>query len=270
MFVSEISNSSQILDLCEDIKRFQEQVESATEDPQENMTDAGKRPEHSSLDQVDPLGSLMESFNLSDSDSSTDSGDAEEHVEDLKRYVDCLMDLAPTLEHPAKDPTHNDRQQTVSHANDIPAESRPFFDEIIARYPSIDETFARRLAEANWNRRERLRRKIISAKLERPQMVEDREQGKEERTEHLAMSDRSAVSFWNTSNATSRSIFTTSGVKGRAPSVTSFATSFEGEDSNNFRRRIPQFPQDKKFGDSFTCIVCGDTLGDIDSPARWK
>jgi transcription initiation factor IIE alpha subunit len=269
--VPEISNSSQILDLCEDMKRFQEQVESATAEPQENMTDVEKRAEQSSLNEVDTVGSLMESFNLSDSGSSADSYDAEEHIEDLKRYVDCLMNLAPTLEHPAKDVIHNDRQNTFSNANDIPAEARPFFDEIVARYPSVDEKFARRLAKANWNRRERLRRKIISLRLEQPQIVEDEKQGKEEGTEHLAMSERSTFSSWATSNATSRSsMTTTSGLKGRAPSVTSFATSFDDEDSNSFRRRIPQFPQDKQFGDTFTCIVCGDTLGDIDSPARWK
>jgi rubrerythrin len=253
------------------MKRLQEQVESATAEPQENMTDMENRPEQSSPNEVDTVGSLMESFNLSDSDSSTDSCDAEEHIEDLKSYVDCLMDLAPTLEHPAKDVIHNDRQNTFSNANDIPAEAHPFFDEIIARYPSVDERFARRLAKANWNRRERLRRKIISARLEQPQMmVEDEKQGKEEGTEHLAMSERSTGSSWATSNAASRSMTTTSGLKGRAPSVTSFATSFDDEDSNSFRRRIPQFPQDKQFGDTFTCIVCGDTLKDIDTPARWK
>ncbi len=71
-----------------------------------------------------------------------------------------------TLEYPVKYVIHNDKQNNFSNKYGILVEARPFFDKIIVRYPFINEKFARRLAKANWNRRERLRRKIIFARLE--------------------------------------------------------------------------------------------------------
>jgi hypothetical protein len=55
------------------------------------------------MDGIKTIGSLMEFINLSDSGSSKDSDDVGEIVEELKRYIDCLIDLAPSLKHPAKD-----------------------------------------------------------------------------------------------------------------------------------------------------------------------
>jgi hypothetical protein len=52
------------------------------------------------------------------------------------------MDLASTLKHPAKNIIYNNRQHTFSNINDILAEARSFFDEIIVKYSSLGKAVA--------------------------------------------------------------------------------------------------------------------------------
>jgi hypothetical protein len=241
-------------------------VESATFEPRESIADAKSRPKQETVDEIDTVGSLMESFSLSDSGSSTVLNDTEETVKDLKRYIDCLLDLVPALENPAKDITLEDKMYILSEKNDMSAEARLFFAEIISRWPSTDELFAQRLAEANWKRRERLRAKLLQVQ------GSDREEEEEEEAENKSpvISERSRASSWALSSPTSPSATNTSGLDHTAPSETSLATSFNEGNSNIIRRRVPQLPKNHEWGTAFRCIVCGDTLRDVDNPARWK
>jgi hypothetical protein len=268
MMLAEISTSSQLLDICEQIKLLQEQVESATFEPWESIADAKSRPKQETVDEIDTVGSLMESFSLSDSGSSAGLNDTEETVKDLKGHIDCLLDLVPALESPAKDLTLEDKMYILSEKNDMSAEARLFFAEIISRWPSTDELFARRLAEANWKRRERLRAKLLE--VQGRDREEEEEEEEEAENEGPVISERSRASPWALSSPTSPSATNTSGLDHTAPSETSLATSFNEEDSNIIRRRIPQLPENHEWGTAFRCIVCGDTLRDVDSPARWK
>ena len=125
--------------------------------------------------------------------------------------------------------------------------------------------FARRLAEANRKRRERLKaqlalRQVLEFDGQDPAGVDD---------DDPSISDRSRVSSWGYSNQTSRSLMISSTIFDHsAPSETSQATSLNDTESDIIRRHIPNLPKEHKWGINFKGIVCGYTLRDVDSPAR--
>lgn len=136
------------------------------------------------------------------------------------------------------------------------AESRLFLAEIISRWPSMNERFAQRLAEANWKRRGKLKAKLLHSQL--PDVEEE-----------VAEDDGPVLSA-GPSSPTSRSPTTNSDLDHNTPSESSLATSFGDEESGFIRRGIPKLPEDHEWGATFKCIVCGDVLRNIDNAARWK
>ena len=109
------------------------------------------------------LSSEIAEMDLSDSESS--SGDESELVEDIRVYVDCLMDLVPAIEHPAKD-SHGPEKglETGNSLGSVTDPAYSYIFNICHNFPSADMDFVRRLGRANWHRHERLREKLASAK----------------------------------------------------------------------------------------------------------
>jgi hypothetical protein len=278
----ELPTSSQMSDNCREIVVLQEQAERVMSGSEETLGDRGKYADTSTFREIEVAGSSIETRSFSDSESSSASNEIEEIIEDLKRYNDCFLDLAPTLENPAKESDPDENACNLSEETQILAQARPFVADIKYRYPSIDEEFARRLGEANWQRRERLRERLAAAL---PEIIELENKAFDEQGTDLSgyleeavnisglsetnKSSYSGPSSWAISSsgpqAQMKSVFR------RAPaSMTSLATSIEDGDLGKARRRIPKLPVDHEWGSVFRCTVCGDTLRNVDSPAEWK
>lgn len=229
----------------------------------------------------------------SDLDVGSDMSDYafEDIIEDFKTFMESLIDISPSLEHPATDhllvedhtSSHLDEFSTVS------VTARPFVLMIRDRYPSLDASIVKRLGEANWQRRERLRLKLASA----PEIGAQSSASEDERTsirgtivpdqQTIISTDPSnmshAITFQSVtieSQFSDPSIFDNMSVSVRAArrfrppeSVTSFTTSVaEGLDQG--QRRVPGLPADHVYGTPLTCKICGDLLTGIQHRADWK
>jgi hypothetical protein len=250
--------------------------------------------------------SVFDSFNLEDGSESDSDSDLESYmseyvfediIEDLSTYMESLADLSPSLDHPATDHAFIEDVNTslIDEFSTVSEPAKPFVLIIRDRFPSLDAGIAKRLGEANWQRRERLRMKLASA----PEMGEfyaeddgnsstgdtivDAGRQVVEDQQTIVGTARSSISVTRTFQSTTiesrfsdPSIFDnasihvpTPGRVRRAESVTSFATSVaRGMDYG--QRRVPNLPVDHVYGSTFRCNICGDTLTTIRHRSDWK
>jgi hypothetical protein len=233
-----------------------------------------------------------------DSSSLMSDGDFEDIVEDLKVYSEGLLDLTPSLENPANDfVVIEDTNIALIDLSSVAEPARPFVLIIKDRFPSTPANLVKKLGEANWQRRERLREKMASAPAmglsssnddetsSASETVIDHVQhqafvGRSPRTSIVESSMRFASIYQpNTtvSDFSNPSIFDHDVIqfpvvrKSRiiAESVTSFATSM-ADGAENGQRRVPNLPYEHDFESSFQCMICGDVQGDIRNRADWK
>lgn len=235
----------------------------------------------------------------SDSSSYMSLGNFEDVVDDLKVYSGSLMDLTPSLENPASD-FINVEESKLTLTEDllnVVEPARPFVLIIKDRFPSANAGLVKKLGEANWQRRERLVKKL--AENERmsilPLSGSDTTSAAGTvvgRSHHQAANDgsprtsivRSSMSFASNfqsittaSNFSEPSIFDSNSAYmpirqqrlSVAESFTSFATSV-AEGVDNGQRRLPSLPSDHDFDTSFKCKICGDMLRNISGRADWK
>ena len=194
--------------------------------------------------------------------------------------LDCLYDLTPSLEYPAVDFIAQEEIAALSSGDmsSIVEPARPFAQNIMDRYPDIDKTLVRRLAEANWDRRTRLLAKIDSAAAVYQQTEQHQGIGITSQMEArqinripLTVTDSTtntslfdsalaSVKFGDTNSVSS---LTTSRATG-----TSFATSV-GDGASSIKRSLPPLPLDYDFDSAFQCSVCGDIIT-ITDRAKWK
>jgi hypothetical protein len=232
----------------------------------------------------------------SDSSSLMSDGNFEDIVEDLKVYNEGLIDLTPSLETPANDSVviEDINLTLMDDLSSISEPARPYVLLIKDRFPSTPANLVKRLGEANWQRRERLREKKASAPAMGPDSSNEDETSSMSETvtdnvQHRISIRRSprtsiidsSVSFASiyqsnttVSDFSNPSIFDHDAVqlpviqKARivAESVTSFATSM----ADGGQRRVPNLPYEHDFESPFQCTICGDVLRDIRSRADWK
>lgn len=109
----------------------------------------------SGSDSNSDLGSIMSDLNL------------EDIVQGLKSCSESLIDLTPSLEYPANDVVFVEDTNTilVDDLANVAEPARSFVLIIKDHYPSMENDLVKRLGEANWERRERLRKKFASASL---------------------------------------------------------------------------------------------------------
>jgi hypothetical protein len=241
----------------------------------------------------------------SDSDTNSDSSsfmsvdNFEDIVEDLKVYSESLMDLTPSLENPASDFIAVE-QSTISLEGDllsVAEPARPFVLIIKDRFPSVDDGLVKKLGEANWQRRERLSRKLAHSQRMSTLSSSDSDTASADGTivdlaQRQAIGNRpprasiirSSMSFASNyqsittiSNFSEPSIFDRRSThipmnqqrRSVAESFTSFATSI-GKGGDNGQRRLPRLPSNHDFNSPFQCKICGDIRRDISNRADWK
>lgn len=249
------------------------------------------------------LGAVNDDYDsdeTSESASSQSDEGLEDVIEDLHCYMESLMDLTPSIERPATDfvtiETPGDNVLLNEFA-DIPEPARLFAILIKDRFPSMDTTIIKKLGEANWNRREKLRIKLSLAPQIDDVVLSDDDDNRSSTEETIAgPQDRalldqqpppSIVHSNYTVTSGYQSTVTASAFSGssifdsdpvtitRRPvplapqSVTSFATSIN-DGSDNGLRRIPNLPENHIFGTPFQCQVCGDVQRGIHSRVQWK
>jgi len=234
----------------------------------------------------------------SDGESSPDDDPLEEVVEDLSAYMENLIDLSPSLDHPAIDTVLI--EDPMTNLNDILSgatePARPFVLAIWDRFPSMEKVLVRRLGEANWDRRQRLREKLSAALELRANPAANNDEpdiedtgdtvvGDSERqvTRYEASTLGSSFSHPSTyQSSTTRSGFSEPSIFDRdsilipnhqrrsiAESTTSFASSTM-DGSGPGQRRVPNLPDNYDFGSPFECPICGDILTELRHRADWK
>lgn len=237
----------------------------------------------------------------SDSDSDVESSASEEDineiVEDLKTYMESLVDLSRSLDYPAMDTTIiEDLGATlIDELSGVSEPARPFVLMIKDRFPSLEINLVRNLGEANWQRRQRLREKLSVAPVmpgtnplaDDNSSSGDTVVGLERHVAYdevtLASTLRSSLSIPSTyesittgSGFSDPSIFdnqSSSAPRARRPysiaeSMTSFATS-RADGLEYGQRRIPNMP-DHEYDAPFQCYICGDILTTIRHRTDWK
>jgi hypothetical protein len=238
-----------------------------------------------------------------DSDSNSESESTysdetfEDIVEDLNAYMESLDDLSFSLDDPATDLVLFEDTTTVPQGelSTVSEPARSFVRIIQDRFPSLDPQLIRKLGEANWQRRQRLREKLNSApefndgssSTDGSSSIEDtvvdprRRVGHDQQT--IGSTVRSSMSAFSHQQSITTafgfsepSIFDNQSIHApvarrvsRAESVTSFATSMaDGPDRGH--RRIPNLPEDHEYGSTFPCPFCGEILRDVQNRADWK
>lgn len=237
----------------------------------------------SSSDSNSDLGSIMSDLNL------------EDIVRDLKTCNESLIDLTPSLDYPANDVVFVEDTNAilVDDLANVAEPARSFVLIIKDHYPSIENDLVKRLGEANWERRERLRKKLASASV----MDTASSSGDENSTTCGTVADQSrqnpvieqsrppstiqsSMDISRTyQSTTTRSTFsgisifdhngTTFQTSVRAESVTSFASSM-ADGGERRHRLVPSLPEGHEIGSPFQCQICGDKLRNIRNRADWK
>jgi hypothetical protein len=245
----------------------------------------------------DNLDAGDESDSGSDFESSLSDDTFEDIVEDLSIYMDSLTDLSSSLDHPATDNILIEDLSTslAEEFANVPEPARPFVFIIRDRFPSLEIGIVKRLGEANWQRRERLRIKFESAPgMDETSSTEEDSSSLEativdprrnivEDQQTIVSTIRTSISLTRTVQSTTiasdfsdPSIFDNMSIsvplarRVRPPeSVTSFATSMaEGLDQG--QRRIPNLPEEHEYGSPFQCQICGDVQTGIRNRGDWK
>jgi hypothetical protein len=237
----------------------------------------------SGSDSNSDLGSIMSDLNL------------EDIVQDLKTCSESLVDLTPSLEYPANDVVYVEDTSDILVDNlaNVAEPARSFVLIVKDHYPSMENDLVKRLGEANWERRERLRKKFTSASV----MDTASLSGEENSTTCGTVADRSrqnpiieqsrppstiqsSMGLSRTYHSTTtRSTFseisifdhdgTTFQTSVRAESVTSFASTMaDGGESR--QRHVPSLPEGHEVRSPFQCQICGDMLRSIRNRAEWK
>ena len=94
---------------------------------------------------------------ISDSASVESIGSISDIIEEMKVCTECLVDLLPSLENPAKDMEAVERNRTMG---EVPIRSQPwwlFFLRAKDKFPSADNDLVVRIGEATWRRWEKIR-----------------------------------------------------------------------------------------------------------------
>jgi hypothetical protein len=214
------------------------------------------------------------SFSFSDSDTS--EGDFAEAMEEISSFTDCLMDLAPALEHPAIDMEFIEETSTVEAFQVSSTVAANYCRRIRDRFPHLDIRIVERLAEANQIRSERL--KELCARNE--ETVKKEFEVPEDVSEPLFSRSGGKQTETTKSTHISESIFSVDQIRDfgvskedydDAASQTTFATfSTTFSKTGQGILRVPPMPESARSGQPFKCIACGKMLHSVRNRRVWK
>ena len=198
---------------------------------------------------------LTSENNSPDSDASSDCSalELEEIIEDVKSSITCLYGLSPVIQNPAEHlqplrDKYNDREIVLSEV--MWSAALPFINQVLDRYPLIDQKLAQRVGEANLKRYERLETKRKKAATFLDIDVPECDTNPSDPLPTVRSS-----------------LFDTSDKKFSYPrlgsSVATSISEFRDDDPTNPKgnsRGLPKMPDDRPWGEPFDCTVCGDRI----------
>lgn len=243
----------------------------------------------------------LDEANSSDSDIDSETNDDEdllvEIISQLRARNRCLIDLSATLDRPAADAGFAELEKSgpssLNHRSSInisgPAES--WTRKVLDNFPGINITLAERLGEANWQRYQRVTKKLeamvpLDSDTDSTEYSEDDEvHGLHDFTETNESSrDQSSLfssqvpkssGMGTTATSMSRKTFenmfprrkrVVKDVRSQA-TYTSMLTDDQGERG---WLRIPALPKNALLGKAFQCTVCGEKQKGIVNQTDWK
>jgi hypothetical protein len=195
---------------------------------------------HNLLEETEATVSRVDSDNDDCLDQAAYSEDAsiDDILEDLSTYLQCLVDLGPSIELSAQDPGLEEHTSNM-HKYETRSPFRYYSDLILAKFPRADENIINHLGMLNWERSRRVR-DLIEANAEEVDILEVNEA---------------------TPSIVSRSQFHDSGLGSSLPShsvyARTMASSFKESISDTSQSRIPPVSEEAKRGAAFLCIGCG-------------
>lgn len=242
------------------------------------------------------LESLDESAS-SDSDTDSEKGDFRDLLQDIIDHLrsrnQCLIDLSASLDRPAADADFAESKPTEPTSFKISGPAEIWTRKVVDSFPNIAITLAERLGEANWQRYQRVSRKL-EAMVPLDSNSEDDEVSDEDELADLHDFTETTKSSREQSSIFSSQAPQSSGIGTTATSVSQ--TGFENRFVRSRRRkkaqdvqsqatytsvltndqgergwlRIPTLPKDALLGKAFHCTVCGEKQKDIMSRTDWK
>ncbi|KAI9729829.1 MAG: hypothetical protein M1834_006577 [Cirrosporium novae-zelandiae] len=179
----------------------------------------------------------------------------------IKIHVDCLMQLAPSLEHVSNHlELATKKALVVSPTNfKISKPAEIYVHNIRDKFSSADTVLVERLGEANWQRHIRVR------KEPKQNLQEFVDESFEDPVE-IAQIFTSSNTFHDSGIDTS--IHTKSSYTVSMASHSSFKTGFT--ERRNGTPHVPRLPEEFSRGESYKCDICGHTLSNISDRIQWK
>lgn len=201
----------------------------------------------------------------SDSVSSPGDETLEKLLEDLDCYMESLVDLSSSLEHPADDPATVEEPGVtqMDELSGIPEPARVFAININDRFDMIDNLpLVAKLAEANLKRSQRLLNMSSSVRF-------DQNKNKPSNASKQLGNDGMTLSGYTKTSFDESNIFSASLAQSVQSAATSIAPSqIDGVDRGT--RRIPSLPDRHDYGTNFSCQYCGEVQKHVKNRADWK
>ncbi|KAG8527363.1 uncharacterized protein KY384_007515 [Bacidia gigantensis] len=238
----------------------------------------------------DPVSSGSESD--SGSDVSNEGNQLQDIITALRSRNQGLIDLSGSLERPAADadPPETTAADSVAFIVSGPAEI--WTRKVIDTFPDLDTRFAERLGEANWQRYQRVARKLESAEPFDDESESDHEADMSDDDigvlPHFTETTKSSAdpssifsSAGRQTATTGTSITTTTfdyafpmAPRVRMPkdlrSQATYTSLFTNDEGERGWLKIPALPKGAASGKAFRCTVCGDRQQEIINRMEWK
>ena len=242
------------------------------------------------------LESLDESAS-SDSDTDSEKGDFRDLLQDIIEHLrsrnQCLIDLSASLDRPAADADFAESKPIKPTSFKISGPAEIWTRKVVDSFPNIAVTLAERLGEANWQRYQRVSKKLeamvpLDTNSEEDEVSDEDELADLPDFTKTTKSSREQSSVFSSQAPQSSGIGTTAtsvsqtGFENRFPrprrrrkaqdvqsqaTYTSVLTNDQGERG---WLRIPVLPKDSLLGKAFQCTVCGEKQKNITSRTDWK
>lgn len=205
-----------------------------------------------------------ETWAMTDYDSFSDA------ISSLKVYVDCLMDLLPSMENTLSLIGEKDfSNKTASRlAFQVSGPARSYVLRVYDKFEKANTRLVERLGEANWQRHVSLRMNHRPNMHALPEALEELiDETVEEVVEEAPKSVFVPVSLFQDSRLGS-TLPAYSSYTATVASHSSFVSSLE--DGENGELRVPPTPKEVFDEMPFDCTICGHTLNKIKSRIDWK